>query len=134
MKITVSTPEINHHHPLIGAEVVFTKHSEKNKNHYGASSWLTLGKVYTVVNYSDYPCIGDGPRIMCDNNTHGDVPMNELDYDIISRPSAKPAPPFTPVTITLENQDEVEFIRDAFADTAGYIGYDVYQELITLCG
>jgi len=134
MKITVATPQACLH-PLIGAEVVFTKHSEKNKNHIGAKYWLTLGKVYTVVNYSDYPEVGDGPRIVCDNNSAGDVPMRELDYDIISRAnSVAHEPPFQQVVITLENQDDVQYLRDAFGASDVIRGYTVYEKLNELCG
>lgn len=134
MKIEVATPNENLH-PLIGAEVVFTKHSKKNQEHIGAKYWLTLGKVYTVVNYSDYPKIGDGPRIMCDHDSTGDVPMRELDYDIISRPNAEPIKPvFSPVTITLENQDEVAFLRNAFGNSVSNVGHNVYCKLNNLCG
>lgn len=104
MKITRETKVNNE--PLLGAKVIFTKHSERNKNALGFKyGHVSPDKVYEVVEYSHYPEDGCGPRIMCDNGTLGDVPMSDMDYDIVSMPKATSS--FTPITILLETRDDL---------------------------
>jgi hypothetical protein len=101
MKITRETKVNNE--PLLGAKVIFTKHSERNKKSY-AYKFVSPDKVYEVVGYSNYPNKGCGPQIRCDDGDIGDVPMDELDYDIVSMPEKSK---FTPITIVLETRDDL---------------------------
>lgn len=102
MKITRETKVNNE--PLLGAKVIFTKHSKRNKKSY-AYKFVSPDKVYEVIKYSHYPETGDGPCIICDDGSVGDVPMNALDYDIVSMPETKPS--FTPITIVLETREDL---------------------------
>lgn len=104
MKITRETKVNNE--PLLGAKVIFTKHSERNKKSVGFEyGHVSPDKVYEVVGYSHYPEDGKGPQILCDNGDVGDVPMNEMDYDIVSMPEVNTR--FTPITIVLETHDDL---------------------------
>lgn len=109
MKITRETKVNNE--PLLVAKVIFTKHSERNKKSVGFQyGHVSPDKVYEVVGYSHYPEDGKGPQIRCDDGTLGDVPMCEMDYDIVSIPEAKTI--FTPITIVLETCEDLKNLYD----------------------
>ena len=92
MKIIKSSP----------AQVVFTKHSEKNRKYsQGREKWLTLGKIYTIT-YDQY----NDPCITSDDNTLCSGPMAVMDYDIISQPSPQKGE-FAPVSVVLESEEDI---------------------------
>lgn len=98
----ISKQSSTNNEPLLGAKVIFTKHTEDNRNHgLVKSNKIKLSKVYEVVGYSSWHC----PQVLCENGTLGDVPMSEMDYDIVSMPEKK----FVPVVITLETEEDVEW-------------------------
>lgn len=112
MKITRETKVNNE--PFLGAKVIFTKHSERNKNSY-AYKFVIPDKVYEVVSYSHFPSKGAGPRIVCEDGTEGDIPMEELDYDIVSMPETNKR--FIPITLLLETREDLENLYLGYFDT-----------------
>lgn len=114
MKITRETKVNNE--PLLGAKVIFTKHSKRNKKSVGFEyGHVSPDKVYEVVGYSHYPEDGCGPQIECDDASIGDVPMNEMDYDIVSMPEENIS--FTPITILLETRQDLVNLYHSYFDT-----------------
>lgn len=114
MKITRETKVSNE--PLLGAKVIFTKHSKRNKKSVGFQyGHVSPDKVYEVIGYSHYPEDGKGPQILCDNGSVGDVPMNEMDYDIVSMPETSKR--FTPITILLETREDLVNLYHSYFDT-----------------
>lgn len=115
MKITRET-EVNNE-PLLGAKIIFTKHSERNKKSYVFEEkyrQVSFDKAYEVVGYSHWPKQGRGPQVVCDNGEIGDVPMSSADYDIVSMPEKSK---FTPITIVLETEEDLwNLYRSNFDD------------------
>lgn len=77
--------------------------------------------VYEVVGYSHYPNIGEGPQVRCEDGSLGDVPMSNMDYDIVSIPDKSNK--FNPIILTLETYQEVQNLIKLCG------GYDVATEL-----
>jgi len=105
MKIERTESSDNSSQPLLGAKVIFTKHSANNWKMIeaqGNTPWLTLSKVYEVTSYDNCgdPCITD------DNGWQCDAAIADFAFDIISMPDKQPEK-FKNVVITLESMEEV---------------------------
>lgn len=108
--------------PLLGAKIIFTKHSERNKRAAGfRNNHVKPDTVYQVVGYSHYPDIGEGPQVRCEDGSLGDVPMSNMDYDIVSMPDKSNK--FYPITVTLETYQEAQHLINLCQ------GYDIAAEL-----
>lgn len=120
MKITQEvTPDTT---PLLGAKIIFTKHTERNKRSAGfRHNHVKPDTVYEVAGYSHYPNVGEGPQVRCEDGSLGDVLMSSMDYDIVSMPDKSYK--FDPITITLETYQEAQHLINLCH------GYDVATEL-----
>lgn len=66
---------------LIGKQIYFPDTEANRKSAPFRYNHVIPNKMYEVLEYSDYPSKGKGPRIRCEDNSIGDVPMAEAEWD-----------------------------------------------------
>lgn len=67
-------------YPLLGEKIVFPNTPENAESDPIKYNHVKMGKVYEVIDYSNYPNKGDGPRIVCESGHAGDVPMAKAQW------------------------------------------------------
>ena len=68
---------------LIGKKVMFPD-TEENRNSIPFKyNHVIPNKVYEVIEYSNYPSAGCGPRVRCEDNTLGDIPMQDAKWILV---------------------------------------------------